>query len=148
MRHNSLKVCNLDLTFKGNQRSKITRSTERSYMTLYMCFIQTLVTACTTLVNLLSFHHLTSCPLPFFALTVSKQLIFLFFILLHFFKYSSFYMTLEYIKNYSENIMLSHMMCYCIKVMFLLFLFGASRKTACRGYTCPSKFPLINIVNL
>ena len=29
--------------------------------------------------------------------------------------------------------------------MFLLFLFGASRKTACRGYTCPSKFPLIYI---
>ena len=57
-------------------------------------------------------------------------------------------MTREYIKNYSENIMLSRMMCYCIKVMFLLFLFGASRKTACRGYTCPSKFPHINIVNL
>ena len=57
-------------------------------------------------------------------------------------------MTLEYIKNYSENIMLSRTMCYCIKVMFLLFLFGASMKTACRGYTCPSKFPLINIVNL
>ena len=33
-------------------------------------------------------------------------------------------MTREYIKNYSENIMLSRMMCYCIKVMFLLFLFG------------------------
>ena len=57
-------------------------------------------------------------------------------------------MTLEYIKNYSENIMLSRTMCYCIKVMFLLFLFGAGRKTACRGYTCPSKCPLINIVNL
>ena len=41
------KVCNLDLTYKGNPRSKITRSTERSYMTLYMCFIQTLVTTCT-----------------------------------------------------------------------------------------------------
>ena len=41
------KVCDLDLTFKGNPRSKVTRPTERSYMTLYMCFIQTLVTACT-----------------------------------------------------------------------------------------------------
>ena len=40
-------VCDLDLTFKGNPRSKVTRSTERSYMTLYMYFIQTLVTACT-----------------------------------------------------------------------------------------------------
>ena len=46
-RHNSLKGCNLDLTFKGNPRSKITRSTERSYMTLYMCFTQTLDTSCT-----------------------------------------------------------------------------------------------------
>ena len=41
------KACDLDLTFKGNPRSKVTRSTERSYMTLYMYFIQTLVTACT-----------------------------------------------------------------------------------------------------
>ena len=41
------KICDLDLTFKGNPMSKVTRSTERSYMTLYMCFIQTLVTACT-----------------------------------------------------------------------------------------------------
>ena len=40
-------VCDLDLTFKGNPRSKVTRSTERSYMTSYMYFIQTLVTACT-----------------------------------------------------------------------------------------------------
>ena len=39
-------------------------------------------------------------------------------------------------------------MFYCIIMMFLLFLFGASRKTACRGYTCPSKFPLINIVKI
>ena len=39
--------CDLHLTFKGNPRSKVTRSTERSYMTLYMCFIQKLVTACT-----------------------------------------------------------------------------------------------------
>ena len=41
------KVCDLDLTFKGNPRSKVTMSTERSYMTSYMYFIQTLVTACT-----------------------------------------------------------------------------------------------------
>ena len=31
------KVCDLDLTFKGNPRSKITRLTKRSYMTLYLC---------------------------------------------------------------------------------------------------------------
>ena len=43
------KVCDLDLTFKCNKRSKVTRSTERSYLTLYnfMYFIQTFVTACT-----------------------------------------------------------------------------------------------------
>ena len=35
------------VTFNGNPRSKVTRSTERSYMTSYMYFIQTLVTACT-----------------------------------------------------------------------------------------------------
>ena len=31
------KVCDLDLTLKGNQRSKITRSTERSYIWLCIC---------------------------------------------------------------------------------------------------------------
>ena len=61
---------------------------------------------------------------------------------------AALYMTLEYIKNYLENIMLSRTMCYCIKMMFLLFLFGASRKTTYKNYTCPSKFSLINIVNL
>ena len=42
-----MDVCDLELTFKGNPRSKVTRSSERSYMTSYMYFIQTLVTACT-----------------------------------------------------------------------------------------------------
>ena len=36
-------------------------------------------------------------------------------------------MTREYIKNYSENIMLSRMMCYCIEVMFLYVTFNGTK---------------------
>ena len=47
MRYSPLKGLWPWFDLKGNPRSKVTRSTERSYMTLYMYFIQTLVTACT-----------------------------------------------------------------------------------------------------
>ena len=33
------KLTYLDLTFKGHPRSKVMRSTKRTYMTYYMCFI-------------------------------------------------------------------------------------------------------------
>ena len=42
-----LKLNDLDLTFHYNPRSNVMRSTERQYMTSYMCFIQTLVITCT-----------------------------------------------------------------------------------------------------
>ena len=43
--HYKLKY--LDLIFKGRPRAKVMKSTERPYMTYYMCFIETCVITCT-----------------------------------------------------------------------------------------------------
>ena len=41
------KFCEHYLTFKGHRRSKVLMYSERLYMTLYMCFTERLVIACT-----------------------------------------------------------------------------------------------------
>ena len=47
----------LYFTFKGKLRSKIRMQTEILYMTLYMCFIETLVIACTMTEILAQIDH-------------------------------------------------------------------------------------------
>ena len=140
---------NMEWVDSKNTRIYFTNTLQKSYPQKLYCILfrirqifQQLLSDLTTLINSLSFHQLTCCPLPFFALSVSKQLIVIFLFL-----NILLYIWILYQKNCSKNITLSRTMFYCIQIMFLLFLFGASRKTACRGYTCPSKFPLINIVN-
>ena len=81
----------------------------------------------TTLVNSLSFHHLTCCPLPFLPCAYRSNLLFYFLFKIIIF---SLYMTLEYIKKLLKKDYVEPYDVLLYNYNVLLFLFGASRKTA------------------